>query len=222
MAAVRLVMLGPPGAGKGTQARRLADDLGLLHIATGDILRQAAAADTDLGRQAAAIMSQGGLVPDAVMIGLIAERLGDPAATGGFVLDGFPRTVEQAQALDELMREQTGREIDAAVYLDAPEEELVRRSASRRVCRGCGANYNLISSPPRRESICDACGGGLYLRDDDREGTVRRRLAVYRDLTHPVTAYYDARGCLRRVDGLAPPDQVYQDLRRQLAGLERA
>ncbi len=217
----RLIILGPPGAGKGTQSERLARDLDLAHVATGDILRRAAQDGTDLGRRAAEIMRAGLLVPDDVMIGLIRRELAAPAAAKGFVLDGFPRTLEQAKALDALLAE-TGWKLDAVLYLEVPEGELVKRAAGRRVCKKCGANYNLLASPPTRAGICDACGGELYLRDDDREDTVRRRLEVYRRLTEPVVDHYRSCGLLRRVDGLAPPDAVYRSLLGQVTGAAKA
>jgi adenylate kinase len=204
---MRVVFLGPPGAGKGTQAERLAAALGVPRVATGDIFRQAVREGTPLGRQAKEYMDRGALVPDDVTVGIVRERLAQPDCAAGFVLDGFPRTLPQAEALDRILGE-LGRPVQHAVLLTVPDEEIVRRAAGRRVCPRCGATYHLVSSPPRVDERCDACGEALVLRDDDREETVRSRLEVYRRQTEPLAAYYRQRGLLRPVDGTGPIDAV--------------
>jgi adenylate kinase len=205
---VRIVMMGPPGAGKGTQAKRVAERLGVPHISTGDMLRQAVAAGTPLGRQARRIMDEGRLVPDAVVIGIVDERLGAADTAPGFVLDGFPRTVAQAEGLERLLaaREQP---LTRVLQLDVPEDEIVRRLSGRRVCRQCGVMYHVTFDPPARPDRCDRCGGELYQRDDDREETVRQRLEVYRDETAPLVAYYRRAGLLREIEGTGDQAAVF-------------
>jgi adenylate kinase len=192
---VRLIFLGPPGAGKGTQARELAREWGVPQIATGEMLREAVAAGTPLGREAQRIMETGALVPDEVMVGLIAERLRQPDAAGGFLLDGFPRTMAQAEALDRLLKDLEQR-LDGVVYFQVSEPELIRRLTGRRLCRQCQTAFHVVSAPPKREGICDRCGGELYQRDDDSEATVRNRLQVYERQTAPLLDYYRDRGLL--------------------------
>jgi adenylate kinase len=204
---MRVIFLGPPGAGKGTQARRAATHWGGVQIATGDMLRDAMAAGTELGRQAKRYYDAGELVPDDVIIGLVGETLGRQEAGKGFVLDGFPRTHAQARALDRLLEER-GLALDRVVLFRIPEAEIVRRLTGRRVCRGCGRNYHLVSSPPARAGVCDACGGELYQRTDDEEATVRRRLAVYEENTRPLVEYYRNRGLVEEISGEGPVDQV--------------
>jgi adenylate kinase len=210
---VRLVFLGPPGAGKGTQARELAQEWGVPQIATGDMLREAVAAGTPLGREARRYMDQGALVPDDVIVGLIGERLAQPDAKKGFVLDGFPRTIPQAEALERLLADR-GIGLDRAIYFDVPEAELVRRLTGRRLCRSCQTPYHVVSAPPRREGICDRCGGQLYQRDDDSEATVRHRLGVYQTQTAPLLDYYRRRGLLSGVSGEGSIDTVRASVRR--------
>ena len=197
---VRVVFLGPPGAGKGTQARELAREAGVAHIASGDMLREAAAAGTPLGREAKRIMDTGALVPDDVIVGLIAERLRVPDAAAGFTLDGFPRTIAQAEALERLLTD-VGQDLDRVVFFDVPEAELLRRLTARRVCRACGTPFNIASAPPRQIGRCDRCDGALYQRDDDSEATVTHRLDVYAARTAPLLAYYRNRAVLVRVSG---------------------
>ena len=203
----RVIFLGAPGAGKGTQARRLAAGSGVPQVATGDMLREAAAAGTPLGREAKRFMDQGALVPDEVVIGLVDERLSRPDAGGGYVLDGFPRTVAQALALDALLR-RLGQDLDRVVFFDVSRDELLRRLTGRRVCRQCGTAFHLVSAPPKAAGRCDQCGGELYQRDDDAEATVGRRLDVYQTQTAPLLDYYRKRGLLVRVAGEGPVDQV--------------
>jgi len=210
---VRLIFLGPPGAGKGTQARVLAREWAVPQIATGDMLREAVAAGTPLGLQAKRIMDEGGLVPDDVIVGLIAERLREADAANGFILDGFPRTIGQAEALDRLLKD-LGQSLDAVVYFKVAEPELIRRLTGRRLCRQCQTAYHMVSAPPRREGVCDRCGGSLYQRDDDGEATVRNRLAVYQRQTAPLLDYYRDRGQLATVDGEGTIDTVRDVIRR--------
>jgi adenylate kinase len=203
----RVIFLGAPGAGKGTQARRLAVGSGVPQVATGDMLREAVAGGTPLGREAKRHMDQGALVPDEVVIGLVDERLSQPDAGAGYVLDGFPRTVAQAEALDALLRRR-GQELDRVVFFDVSRDELLRRLTGRRICRQCGAGFHLVSAPPKTEGRCDQCGGELYQRDDDAEETVVRRLDVYQKQTAPLLDYYRRRGLLVRVAGEGPVERV--------------
>ena len=209
----RVIFLGAPGAGKGTQARRLAAGSGVPQVATGDMLREAVAAGTPLGREAKRFMDQGALVPDEVVIGLVDERLSRPDAGPGYVLDGFPRTVAQAEALDALLR-RLGQDLDRVVFFDVSRDELLRRLTGRRVCRRCGTAFHLVSAPPRVAGQCDQCGGELYQRDDDAEATVGRRLDVYQTQTAPLLDYYRTRGLLVRVAGEGPVDRVAEAIQK--------
>jgi adenylate kinase len=217
---MRLVFLGPPGAGKGTQARELGHEWGVPQIATGDMLRQAVAANTMLGRDAKGFMDRGQLVGDAVVIGLIAERLDEADAKRGFILDGFPRTVGQAEGLDRLLKSRD-QALDAVVYFDVSEPELLRRLTGRRVCRKCQATYHVSSAPPRREDVCDQCGGALYQREDDSEATVRNRLAVYARQTAPLLQQYKDRALLVTVRGEGGMDEVREAIRHATKKAER-
>jgi adenylate kinase len=214
---MRVIFLGPPGAGKGTQARQLADERGAAHVATGDMLREAVSQGTPLGREAKRHMDTGGLVPDEVVIGLVAERLGQPDAANGFVLDGFPRTAAQAEALDRMLAGR-GIALDRVVFLDVSRAELLRRLTGRRVCRKCGATYHLVSAPPRTPGRCDACGGELYQREDDGETAVAHRLDVYERQTAPLLAYYRSRGQLASVSGEGAVDEVAAEIARAIPG----
>ncbi len=214
---MRLVFLGPPGAGKGTQARELAAELGVPQIATGDMLREAVAAKTPLGLEAKRYMGAGALVPDEVVIGLIAERLAKPDARSGFILDGFPRTIPQAEGLDRLLKD-LGQSIDRVIFFDVGEGELLRRLTGRRVCLKCGAAFHLVFAPPKADGRCDHCGGALIQREDDREETVRTRLAVYARQTAPLLDHYRDRHLLSAVSGEGDIQAVRRAVRRA-AGL---
>jgi adenylate kinase len=210
---VRLIFLGPPGAGKGTQARDLAREWRVPQVATGEMLREAVAAGTPLGREAKRIMDTGALVPDDVMIGLIAERLRQPDAAGGFILDGFPRTIAQAEALDRLLKD-LGQKLDAVLYFEVAEPELVRRLTGRRLCRQCQTAFHLVSAPPQRAGVCDRCGGELYQREDDSEATVRHRLQVYERQTSPLLDYYRQRDQLASIEGEGAIATIREAIRR--------
>jgi adenylate kinase len=210
---VRVIFLGPPGAGKGTQAGELAREWAVPHIATGDMLRVAAARGTRLGLEAKRYMDTGALVPDDVVIGLVGERLGEPDAARGAVLDGFPRTAAQAEALDGLLGGK-GAGIDRVVFFAVSRNELLRRLTGRRVCRQCGATYHVVSAPPRVAGVCDRCGGELYQREDDSEAAVARRLDVYANQTAPLLDYYRRRGILSEIAGEGAVADVAAAIRR--------
>lgn len=209
MAKKKIILLGPPGAGKGTQAKRLVEKTGLLHLSTGDILRDEVARGTDLGKQAKGYMDRGDLVPDELIIGMIRGRIED---ADGFILDGFPRTVAQAEALERITS------IDLVIDIDLSREEVIRRLSSRRVCRDCGKIYNLISNPPEVEGRCDACGGELYQRDDDRPEVIENRYDVYAASTAPLIEFYRARGLLTQVDGKASPEEIFSRIMSLITG----
>ncbi len=206
---MRLILLGPPGAGKGTQAKLLLERLTIPQVSTGDMLRAAVKAGSPLGQEAKQYMDRGALVPDAVIIGLVRERLQQPDCAGGYILDGFPRTVAQAEALEKTLGA-LHASLDHVVSLEVPTEDLVLRIAGRRTCRNCGAMYHVRFSPSKTDGRCDACGGTTYQREDDREETVRRRLTVYAEQTAPLISFYEVRGLLRRVSGTGNIAQIFQ------------
>ncbi|WP_457601475.1 adenylate kinase [Hydrogenivirga sp.] len=207
---MNLVFLGPPGAGKGTQAKRLAQELGLKHISTGDILREAVKNETPLGKKAKEYMDRGELVPDDLIIALIEEVM---PPGGGVIFDGFPRTIAQAEALDRML-EKKGMGVDKVVLFDVPDEVVVERLSGRRVCPNCGAVYHVKFNPPKRDEVCDRCGTKLIQREDDREEVVRNRLEVYRKQTAPLIEYYEDKGILIRLDASRPIEEVYQELKK--------
>jgi adenylate kinase len=215
---LNLVLLGPPGSGKGTQGERLQADFRLPYYATGDILRAAVRDETELGRKAKEYMDRGDLVPDDVIIGVIAERVQSAEASDGFILDGFPRTTAQAEALDEEM-ERLGRELTAAIQIDVPDDEVVRRLGGRRTCAKEGHVFHVEFDPPKNEDVCDICGSRLIVRDDDKPEVIRHRLEQYHTKTEPLISYYEEKGILRRVDGSRSPDEVGDRIRALLATL---
>jgi adenylate kinase len=214
---MRLVLLGAPGSGKGTQAQRLQASHGVPQVSTGDLLREAVAAGTELGRAAKAVMDAGQLVEDRIMLGIIRERLAKPDAAGGFILDGFPRTVGQADGLASLLAE-LGQPLDAVVLFEIDTDVLLERMAGRRSCRRCGRVFHLETNPPKPGELCtDGRPHDLFQRPDDNEGTVRERLAVYRDRTQPLVDYYARKGLLRRIDADGSLDEVSSRLERALS-----
>jgi adenylate kinase len=217
---LNLILLGPPGSGKGTQGERLQEDFRLPYYATGDILRAAVKEGTDVGKQAKEYMDRGDLVPDEVIIGVIAERLQQEEASDGFILDGFPRTLPQAEALDAKMSE-LGRELTAAILIDVSEDEVVRRLGGRRTCESEGHVFHVEFNPPEKEGVCDVDGSKLIIRDDDKPEVLKNRLAQYREKTEPLIDYYEERGILNHVKGEASPDDVEEHIHAVLATLRR-
>jgi adenylate kinase len=215
---LNLILFGPPGAGKGTQAERLRNDFQLPYIATGDMLRANVKDGTDLGRQAKEYMDAGELVPDDLIVAMASERLQEEDARDGFILDGFPRTVAQATALDKMLSS-LGRRTTAVLLIDVPDEEVVRRLSGRRVCVKTGHNYHLEFDPPKREGVCDQDGSRLIQRDDDKPEVIANRLRVFHELTEPVIDYYDEQGLLRRIDGTREPAEVHDHIRAVIATL---
>lgn len=210
-----ILFLGAPGAGKGTQASLIARKLNIPHISTGDIFREAVSKGTELGRKAKEYMDRGELVPDEVVIGIVKERLSQEDCRNGFVLDGFPRTVAQAEALDKVL-EDLGAKLDFVFNINVSEEEVVRRLTGRRTCRNCNAVYHVEFNPPAKDGVCDACGGELYQRDDDREETVRNRMRVYLEKTAPLIDYYKSKGVLIDINGELPVDGVTKEIEKYL------
>jgi adenylate kinase len=215
---LNLILLGPPGAGKGTQAERLREDFDLAYIATGDILRKAVKEGTELGRKAKEYMDNGDLVPDEVIIGVILEEVEGESAQDGFLLDGFPRSVGQAEALEKALGG-LDRRLTAVLCIQAPDDEVVRRLSGRRICVKSEHVYNVYTDPPKHDDVCDQDGSRLVQRDDDREATVRKRLAVFHKQTEPLVEYYEERGLLRRFDGTRSPTEVHDHIRASIATL---
>jgi adenylate kinase len=215
---LNLILFGPPGAGKGTQAERLKTDFQLPFISTGEMLRANVAEQTDLGKQAKGYMDAGDLVPDDLIVAMAAARLQQEDARDGFILDGFPRTIEQAEALDRQLAE-LHRRVTAALLIDVPDEEVIRRLSGRRVCVKAGHNYHVEFDPPKHEGVCDQDGSRLIQRDDDKPDVIRNRLTVYHEKTKPLVDYYDERGLLRRVDGTREPTEVHGHIRAVIATL---
>jgi len=214
---MRLILLGPPGAGKGTQATRLVEKYQIPQISTGDILRAAVRQGTELGKSAKSFMDTGKLVPDSVVIGIIGERLREADCAKGYILDGFPRTVTQADALKDTVA-QMGQAIDHVLSVEVPNEELVERLSGRRTCKGCGAMYHVKFSQPKVAGTCDKCGGELFQRDDDQEATIRARLKVYDEQTAPLIAYYRKAGLLRPIDGMGGMEEILGRITAVLGG----
>jgi adenylate kinase len=212
---VNLVLLGPPGAGKGTQAIRIAKALDIPHISTGDMFRRAVADETELGLAAKGYMNRGELVPDEVVIGIVKERLADADAAEGFLLDGFPRTVGQAEALGEGLAK-SGRGLDKVLNIEVGRESLIQRLTGRRTCRACGKVFHLTFDPPQSAGVCDACGGELWQRDDDTEQTVSKRLDVYEEQTAPLVEYYRDHGLLVSIEGEQEVEQVFASIEKIL------
>jgi adenylate kinase len=212
---VKIIFIGPPGSGKGTQAKRLAAVREIPHISTGDMLREAVAEGTELGREAGPIMKSGGLVSDDLMVGIVKERLSKEDAARGFILDGFPRTVVQAEKLDGIIG--NGSNSLRVLQLLVPDDAIVRRITLRRTCAKCGAIYHLENRPPAVDSVCDRCGAEVIARADDNEEAVRRRLDAFHKDTVPVAAYYKSKSILRDVDGVGPVDEVFERIEKSLA-----
>lgn len=206
-AGARVVLLGPPGAGKGTQAKLLQDKFGVCQISTGDILRKAVAEQTPLGKEASQYINRGALVPDSVIVDLVATRLQEKDCEKGFILDGFPRTIPQAESLDAILK-QRGIGLNSVLSVQVPKDVIIERLAGRRTCRSCGALSHVTLSPSKKAGICDRCGGELYQRDDDREETISHRLKVYDDQTVPLLDYYRGQGLLREIGGVGTVDEI--------------
>lgn len=208
---MRIVMLGAPGAGKGTQAINIAEKYQIPHISTGDMFRANIKEQTALGKKAKAYMDQGQLVPDSLTIEIVKDRLQKEDCKNGYVLDGFPRTIPQAEALTAVLAE-AGEAIDYAINIDVPDEAIVARMSGRRACTGCGATYHIVYNPPKQEGVCDTCGGRLTIRSDDEPATVQKRLDVYHKETQPMISYYEGQGVLKNVDGTQDMKQVFADI----------
>ena len=208
---MKIIMLGAPGAGKGTQAKKIAEKYQIPHISTGDIFRANIKGGTELGMKAKTFMDQGMLVPDEITIGMLMDRIGQEDSINGYVLDGFPRTIPQAESLTKALAER-GEKVDYAINVDVPDENIINRMSGRRACLGCGATYHITFNPPVKEGICDTCGQELVLRDDDKPETVKKRLDVYHQQTQPLIDYYKNAEVLAEVDGTQPMDAVFQGI----------
>ncbi len=217
-ATMNIILLGPPGAGKGTQAQRLQTDVGMVQLSTGDMLRAAVASGSDLGKKAKGIMEKGELVPDELMVGLIKDRIAQPDCAKGFILDGFPRTEAQAKALDKMLGE-TAKKLDDVIEMEVDEKALTERVVGRFTCAKCGTGYHDMFKRPKVEGVCDVCGSKEFTRrKDDNAETMKTRMVAYRAQTEPLLPYYRARGVLKTVDGMASMDEVYRQIRAVLAG----
>lgn len=208
---MKVIMLGAPGAGKGTQAKKLAAKYGIPHISTGDIFRANIKNGTELGKKAKVYMDQGLLVPDELVVDLVVDRFKEPDCEKGYVLDGFPRTIPQAKALDEALAK-NGDAVEYAIDVDVPDARIISRMSGRRACVNCGATYHIETIPPKKEGICDTCGAELILREDDRPETVEKRLKVYHDQTQPLIDYYQGKDILKSVDGTRDLEEVFKDI----------
>lgn len=208
---MKIIMLGAPGAGKGTQAKKIAEKYGIPHISTGDIFRANIKGGTELGMKAKSYMDQGQLVPDDVTIGMLLDRISETDCAGGYVLDGFPRTIPQAESLTKALQER-GEKMDYAVNVDVPDQAIVERMSGRRACLACGATYHIVYNAPKKDGVCDSCGENLVLRDDDKPETVQKRLTVYHDQTQPLIDYYQQAGILATVDGTKDLNDVFTDI----------
>ena len=213
--AARVVLLGPPGAGKGTQAKLLLEQYGACQISTGDILRKAVQDQTALGKEAGAYVKRGALVPDDLIVDLVAERLKEPDCERGFILDGFPRTIPQAESLDRILNK-SGQSLNRVISVQVPKDVIIERLAGRRTCRNCGALVHVIFDPPKRSGVCDRCGGELYQREDDREATIAHRLEVYETQTAPLVDYYRRRGVLTEIDGVGNIEEIRRRIGKSL------
>jgi adenylate kinase len=216
---MNIVLLGPPGAGKGTQAKMLAEKYSIPHISAGDILRENVEIKTPVGLKAKKYMEKGELVPDKILISLIQEKLLQPGSRKGFLLDGFPRTISQANALQGMLRKMN-KKLDIVLNISVEDEELVARLSGRRMC-ACGASYHIDFNPPEKEGICNYCGGKLFQREDDREEAIRNRLKIYKEMTQPLIEYYNHKGLLRTINGTGDIQKIFQELTKALNGVER-
>ncbi len=208
---MKIIMLGAPGAGKGTQAKMIAEKCGIPHISTGDIFRANIKNGTELGSKAKAYMDKGLLVPDELVCDLVVDRIQQDDCSAGYILDGFPRTIPQAEALEAALKA-IGQKVDYALDIEVPDENIIKRMAGRRACVGCGATYHLIFNPTKQEGICDVCGEKLILRDDDKPETVQNRLTVYHDQTKPLIDFYSQREVLKEIDGTQSMEKVFEDI----------
>lgn len=211
---MNIILLGPPGAGKGTQAKKISENYSLPHISTGDMLRENISNNTPLGLKAKAYMSRGELVPDELLITIIKDRLSRSDCSGGFLLDGFPRTIPQADALQMILTE-SSRKLDVVLNIDVDDEELIKRLSGRRMCE-CGTSFHMVFNPPEKEGICDACNGKLYQREDDKADAIRNRLIVYKKQTQPLITYYTKKNILRRIDGSKDISAIFKDIKKVL------
>lgn len=216
---LRLILLGPPGSGKGTQAQKIIEKYRIPQISTGDLFRKALKERTPLGIEAKKYMDEGKLVPDELVVKMVEERLDENDCQGGFILDGFPRTVAQAKALDKLLKKKDLK-LDAVLSVEVPDKDVVKRLSGRRTCQKCGTMYHVIFNPPMNENVCDQCQGELYQRDDDNEDTINTRLQVYHEQTAPLIEYYKKQGSLHRIKGVGSIDDIYADIEKVLTGIK--